>query len=184
MYDNTFRWMRFRDDCFMQFSLDTSDVAAFLESCNSAHETLKFKLEASSVSVPFLDTEVTVSQDGILYVQPYLKPVYAFQYLHRSSAHPRSVFGSFVKGELLRLVRNSTYEADYLRHAGIFRTKLMRRGYEPEILDAIFQSVVHVVARQSQFDQSGTDNAGTKFVLCISVLSSFGTEYVEICAIM
>jgi hypothetical protein len=150
MYDNTIRWVRFRDDCFMILPLDVSDVAAFVDTCNSAHETLKFKFESSKASVPFLDTEVTVASDGSLYVRPYRKPAYAFQYLYRNSAHPASVFKSFVKGELLRLARNSSRVQDFVLHADIFRSRLLARGYDDKFIEPVFSSVKYVEVRQSQ----------------------------------
>jgi hypothetical protein len=50
MYNNAIEWSRFRDDCFLVLSLDVVSVEGLRESCNSAHATLKFKLESSPFS--------------------------------------------------------------------------------------------------------------------------------------
>jgi hypothetical protein len=129
MYDNAIHWMRYRDDCFLFLSPNTATIAGFVDTCNSVHPTLKFKHESSSVSLPFLDTEVWVRPDRRIAVRPYRKPMYRFQLLHRKSCHPPSVFKSIIRGETMRLMRNSSLQSDFQRHSDLFRSKLVTRSY-------------------------------------------------------
>jgi hypothetical protein len=150
MYDDAIRWSRFRDDCFLCFRGTREQLDSFLAQCNEAHDTLKFKFEISDTSVPFLDTEVFRGMEGDLRMKPYRKPAYAFQYLHRQSAHPPSVFKSFIKGELCRLARNSSDEADFVGSCAIFYDKLLCRGYSTSDIAGVAQSFDYASSRHSQ----------------------------------
>ena len=77
----------------------------------------------------------------MLDIKSYLKPTNNFQYLHRESAHPKSVFKGFIKGECYRLMRN-TSDKDLLEgtlHS--FKEKLIQRGYHENEILPIMQEV-------------------------------------------
>jgi hypothetical protein len=140
MYDNAIHWSRFRDDCFLLFQGDRGNLDTFLTICNSAHETLKFKWEISDKEIAFLDTQMYKRPDSTLGAKLYRKPAYRFQYLHRNSCHPSSVFGSFIKGELSRVASICSDRADFYSAAKVFRYMAVKRGYDPEVVTAAIVS--------------------------------------------
>ncbi len=56
-------------------------------------------------------------------IKPFFKATNKFQYLEYSSAHPKDIFSSLIKGELTRLLRAySTYKKVSLKHSEIETT--------------------------------------------------------------
>jgi hypothetical protein len=166
MFDSAIGWSRFRDDCFMILSLEVSSVENLLEKCNAAHPTLKFKIESSSRSLPFLDTEVYV-REGALAVRLYRKPSYAFQYLLRSSCHPVAVFMSLVRGECLRIARNSSSLSDFQHHVQVFAGKLVFRGYKRTMIDSIIGTVDYTGDRARQLQDRVAVTLDRSKLVCV-----------------
>ena len=134
--NNIFTWLRFRDDVFAIYTGSINEATCFLNQANEIHPTLKFKYNISETQGIFLDTVVfegkRFQKENILDFKPYVKPSEAFQYIHRLSSHPKSVFSGLIKGELIRFVRTSTNKEDYINRSNIFREKLLLRGYSTE----------------------------------------------------
>ncbi len=62
-------------------------------------------------------------------IKCHTKPTETFQYLHRESSHPTSVFKSFIIGEMHRYLRNTNDETSFDHKMADFKSKLMVRGY-------------------------------------------------------
>lgn len=142
-----FKWLRFRDDVFAIYTGSEGEANSFLNMANQIHPTLKFKYDISLTQGIFLDTIVfkgkRFHRENILDFKPYVKPSEKFQYIHRQSSHPKSVFKGLIKGELIRFVRTATNMEDYLERATLFKQKLLLRGYTTEEFDTVFQQVQH-----------------------------------------
>lgn len=137
-------WLRFRDDVICIYTGTEAEAIYFLDTANKIHSTLKYKYEISSSQGIFLDTIIfkghRFQTENILDFKPYVKPSESFQYIHRSSSHPKAVFTGLIKGELIRFVRTSTNRCDYLQRATLFKEKLLLRGYmESEFINAFAQ---------------------------------------------
>lgn len=142
-----FKWLRFRDDVFAIYTGNIKEAALFLKQANNIHPTLKFKFDMSHTQGIFLDTIVfkgkRFQSENILDFKPYVKPSEKFQYIHRQSSHPKSVFSGLIKGELIRFVRTATNQEDYHKRAKLFKDKLMLRGYSAKEFDVAFKTVHH-----------------------------------------
>ena len=145
--DKIYKWLRFRDDVFALYLGNMEEATEFLKKANDIHPTLKFKYEISMSQGTFLDTTVfkgkRFQNENILDFKPYVKPTEKFQYIHRQSSHPKSVFGGLIKGELLRFVRTATNKEDYINRSALFKEKLLLRGYTSKEFDTAFNSVDH-----------------------------------------
>ncbi len=145
--NDMFLWKRYRDDVFAIWTGSIERAHAFFTHANSLHETLKFEYNISSENANFLDTTVfkgtRFASEGILDFKPYVKPSETFQYLHRTSAHPPSVFTGLIKGELIRFVRTSTNLSDYVARSTLFKCKLLLRGYSEIEFEDAFKQVDH-----------------------------------------
>lgn len=141
------KWLRFRDDVFALFVGSKREAELFLNRANTIHRTLKFKYEISGEKGVFLDTIIfkgkRFSTEQILDFKPYIKPSEAFQYLHRTSSHPKSVFIGLIKGELIRFVRTSTNYEDFMAREDLFKEKLLLRGFSENEFQAAFNQVSH-----------------------------------------
>ena len=75
------------DDTFAIWPYGEEQLLEFLEKINLFHPSIKFTAKWSAKSVVFLDTTVTVDNEGCLITDLYKKPTDTHQYLHRHSCH-------------------------------------------------------------------------------------------------
>ena len=141
------KWLRFRDDVTALFNGTRAEAISFLDKANEIHNTLKFKYQISEKEGIFLDTVIfkgpRFKRENVLDFKPYVKPTEAFQYIHRTSSHPESVFTGLIKGELTRFVRTATNYENYLERANLFQEKLLLRGYSAHEFQRAFSQVDH-----------------------------------------
>ena len=123
-------------------------ITELFEIGNSLHDLLKFTYEISEQELSFLDVSIykgkRFNTSNILDVKSYIKPTNTFQYLHRDSAHPESVFKGFIKGECIRHMRNTNDTLIYRKRLAHFQDKLIDSGYKAceiqPIIDEVRQS--------------------------------------------
>ena len=80
-------WYCYIDDIFCLWQQGEDELEKFTTHLNSVHETIKFTIEKSRISVSFLDTEVHLDNNRI-YTTLYVKPTDRNNYLPFDSAHP------------------------------------------------------------------------------------------------
>ena len=133
------RWFRYRDDILLLYKGNISELCSLVENMNKIHETIKFTMEASHESVTYLDLTIFKGKNfeshGRLDTKVYTKPTETYQYLDRTSAHPLSTFKGFIKGEILRYVRLSNNENDFVSKRNAFKEKLLARNYTGQEFD-------------------------------------------------
>ena len=73
----------------------------------------------------------------------YTKSCETFMYLHPDSTHPPACLSGFIKGEFLRIIRNSSNAKDAQERSNLFSDKLINRGYKPKLINDIRKTVSH-----------------------------------------
>ena len=131
-------WVRFLDDCFCIFTHGQDKLQEFFTHINSCNSSIKFTMEASTKSVNFLDTTVSIV-DNQIKTDLYSKPTDAHNYLLFSSAHPRSCKQSIPYSQFLRVRRICTDISDFDKHVINLGQHFLRRGYP---LETIEQAVI------------------------------------------
>ena len=115
---------RYRDDGIILFNGTREQITELFEHGNSLHNLLKFTYEISEQELTFLDVSIykgkRFQKSNILDVKSYIKPTNNFQYLHRESAHPTSVFKGLIKGECIRHMRNTYDSTIFEKKIGTF----------------------------------------------------------------
>ena len=96
-------WWRYIDDTFVIWPHDERYLRTFVKYINECHPLIKFMTEWSPRSVMFLDTQVTVNDEGRLTTNLYVKPTDTHQYLHRDSCHPGHCKHSIPYSQALRI---------------------------------------------------------------------------------
>ena len=66
-----------------------------------------------------------------------------FMYITPTSTHPPATFSGFIKGEFLRIARNSNNEHDFIERSNLFSEKLIARGYQLDFINKIRKKVSH-----------------------------------------
>ena len=67
-----------------------------------------------------------------------------FQYLERTSSHPKSVFKGLVKGEIIRHIRNTSNQREAGELIEAFKIRLQKRGYKLSEINEIIQQTAHL----------------------------------------
>ena len=131
-------WWRYIDDVFAIWPHGEEQLVEFLEKINQFHPSINFTAEWSEKSVSFLDTKVTVENEGCLTTDLYVKPTDTHQYLHRDSCHPSHCKRGIPYSQALRIRRICSKREDYLQRTQELKGFLITRGYnEDEIQNQI-----------------------------------------------
>ena len=88
------------------------DITNFFHTANNFHHLLKFTHLLSKQVITFWDTTVykgkRFTKSKILDIKTHTKPMEMYQYLHRTSCHPDSVFCGFIKGTVISRIRTNS----------------------------------------------------------------------------
>ena len=128
-------WLRFIDDIFFVWQGSEETLKDFLSFCNNFSEQrkmssrIKFTHTYSTSSVIFLDTIISISQEGSLISDLYCKPTAAYQYLHQTSYHHPHLIKSIPKSQFIRIRRICSTADLYWKHAREFIKHFSKRGY-------------------------------------------------------
>ena len=125
-------WWRYRDDIFAIWPHSEERLTQFLKKINDLHLSIKFTAEWFAKFVSFLDTEVSVHNEGYLTIDLYVKPTDTHQYLHRDSCHPSHCKRDISCSEALRIRRICCRTEDYLQRTQELKGYLINRGYNED----------------------------------------------------
>ncbi len=122
------------------------DITNFFHTANNFHHLLKFTHGLSKQEITFLDTTVykgkRFTKSRILDIKTHTKPTETYQYLHRTSCHPDSVFRGFIKGTVISRIRTNSDPDNLKSDLANFKTKLIERGYKIQEIDQYFNEAL------------------------------------------
>jgi len=133
---NILNYWRYLDECLIIFQGTEKELEENINLLNTMHETIKFTATISNNHVDYLDITIfkgeRFKQSGILDIKMYTKECETFMYLMPDSAHPASTFSGFIKGEFLRIIRNSSNIKDANERADhkLYRPRLRTGFYQ------------------------------------------------------
>ena len=106
---------------------------------------IKVKWVTSCTESTFLDLVIykpdDISSSHRLNTRTYQKPLNVYAYIPSKSFHPSHTKKAFIRGELIRYIKNSSEYKDFRIIKALFWTRLRRRGYSSNFLQPIFESV-------------------------------------------
>jgi hypothetical protein len=144
---NIIAFYRFLDDILLISSGPQDELRKQVHTLNTLHPSLKFTADISTTGLNFLDLHIykgtSFNKTGSLSTKIYTKSCDTFQYISPDSAHPPATFKGFIKGEFLRFIRNCSESHEYELQCQRFTDRLINRGYKPEFIHNIKQSVSH-----------------------------------------
>ena len=106
---------------------------------------LRWKVEEPSNEGIFLDLSISISPDGIVSTKTYQKPMNLYLYLLPSSAHQKHTMKGVILGELKRYHWQCTNIQDYVEVTRLFFQRLLRRGWEFNLLKRWFDDANYKV---------------------------------------
>lgn len=132
------KYFRFLDDIWGVWIDTKENFEQFIHILNTHHPCIKLKYTIDTNQVNFLDTITFKGPDFIrtntLDIKMFFKNTDTHSLLHRSSFHPRHVFGGLLKSQLLRFSRICTRTKDFWEAVRTLFKALQPRGYSRTFL--------------------------------------------------
>ncbi len=126
-------WRRYIDDIFGIWDKDEASLDLFLSSLNNAHHTLTFTMDTDHHSVNYLDLTISkgsrFDKEGLLDTSLFRKPCDTLAPLPFHSAHQPATFKGIFRGEVIRLLRNTSCRDKFHTDLRSLINTFMARGY-------------------------------------------------------
>ena len=122
-------WRRFLDDIFLIWTNTRHEMDDFILHINSFHPSIKFNVNSSPVSLPFLDVNISL-RDGYLHTDLHTKATDAHGYLHLRSCHPPHVYKNIPSSQFLRVRRLCSDPETFKKRSKEIEASLLSRGYD------------------------------------------------------
>ncbi|KAL8581298.1 hypothetical protein ACOMHN_028324 [Nucella lapillus] len=127
-------WKRFIDDIFILWTGSEEELLQFFEFINGYHPTIKFTMNHSTNSLPFLDVLISL-KNGYLHTDLSSKPTDTHAYLHNTSCHPQHLVNNIPYAQFLRIRRLCSDTATFHSQCDEMETNFIKRGYKPETVN-------------------------------------------------
>ena len=121
-------YWRYIDDIFMIWTHGVEALVQFHTYMNAQHPDIKFSMDYSATSIPFLDVQINI-QDQHVVTSLYTKPTDEHNYLDFRSCHPRKLKESIVYSQFLRLKRICSDSNDCREHIVTMAKHFIENNY-------------------------------------------------------
>ena len=133
---------RFIDDIFVIWYGPKGTLLEFLNALNSKTDRIKLAYCISNSSISFLDLFLyRDTSSNVLQFSTLQKPLNKYLYIPLESFHPSNNKKAFIKGELMRYVRNSSSFNSFYETKEKFWKTLRVRGYPFRFLLPLFREI-------------------------------------------
>ena len=137
-------WKRYIDDIIIVWQHGEESLIKFIEHANSIHATFKFESEYSKDKVNFLDTTIYFNDENILESTLFIKPTDICTLLQASSFHPTHCKKGIIYSQALRYRILITNDKELERHLYNLKVNLIKRGYDPSLIDNEFAKISNI----------------------------------------
>ena len=137
------RWYRYIDDIVFFWHSSVDELQDFLAHINIQNPHIKFTAEYNKETrnIPFLDTEVSINDEGFIVTDLYKKSTAKRQYLLPSSCHPGHISRNIPYSLAYRLLRICSDHQVFLKRLEELRQDLLARQYPAKIVHQAFEKV-------------------------------------------
>ena len=132
-------YCRFIDDIFFIWNGTVIQLQEVIKKLNNRHPTIKFDSKLSKTTIEFLDTKVYKNKEqNKLLTTVYCKPTDRRNFLHYTSAHPRSLIKSIPYSQALRLKKICAETSELSKNLQVLKESFINRGFKEKFLDTEF----------------------------------------------
>ena len=129
-------YKRFIDDLVFFFSLPAHEIDFFLDKFTKIHPSLKFSINISHESIPFLDTTLIILPDSPrIRTSMYYKETDAHAYLDYNSCHSKALLNSIPYSQFLRVRRICSDDTDFYNQINLMHSFFRNRNYPDELIN-------------------------------------------------
>ena len=162
LFENMKLYNRYIDDTFLIWLGNQQELNNLHTELNQLIPGITFTMIASLQEIDALDVTIykqpISATESILKVRPYQKSLAKYIYLPLVSSHQYSIKKGFIKGELIRYIRNSSTFDDFQNIRQLFFQRLLRRGYNADFIHQIFRSVNYADRKEYLKDKVNTSD--------------------------
>jgi hypothetical protein len=135
--DNLKFYTRYIDDTLGIWKGTVDKLRQFFQQFNS-HNKIKWTLDCIGNKIQFLDIQISANKDsGEIETDLYQKAMNKYLYIPFDSNHTIHTKHGWIKGELIRICRNSSKLTSFTINVSRFRDRLQKRGYPTTFIDPI-----------------------------------------------
>ena len=144
-------WRRYIDDIIFLWPGNEEELLLFISELNLHHSHIKFtaNYDINKKSVPFLDMQVSIDEEGYIQTDLFTKETARCQYLLPSSSHPSHVTKNIPYSLGYRLLRICSNNDNFIKRLGELKQDLISRNYHPKIIDEAFNRVKKIKRRKA-----------------------------------
>ena len=146
-------WKRYIDDIFMIWPHGQEELDRFITYINNYHRTIKFTMESSNNSIPFLDVLEYRSDSNTLETTIYSKPTDSKSYLHYHSHHPQKQKESIPIGLMIRAKRICSEETELKKHLPRIKNTLENVKFPLEVIQKALNRIQEL-SREDLLEES------------------------------
>jgi len=143
--DRVYLYRRFLDDVFAY--VEPGVETEFVTRMNSLHPKLRFEFVSHPTEASFLDLRIhkglRFTSHALFDLCVHQKKMNLYLYIPYRSFHTDAMKRSFIQTELMRYIRNSSDQADYVKLKHIFYQRLRDRGYPAMFLQPVFNNIYY-----------------------------------------
>ena len=133
-------WARFRDDVYIPWTHGQEKLNRFHEWLNTRIPGINFTLKSSQHGTEFLDLYIYLENNKLL-TKTYSKPCDDHAFLVPSFCHPSHTLRNIPYSTALRIYKNTSEPAEYIKSKLEYTNYLKARGYSIEIIMEAFRKV-------------------------------------------
>lgn len=133
-------YKHFIDDLFFIWDGTSDSLEVFIRSLNNNRNNIKLISDWHKDEINFLDVNIYRLNDR-LETKVYFKKTDRNSYLPISSGHHPLWLRNIPKGQIMRVKRNCSEDAQFLAQSKILTKRFEARGYDPEILKRVVEEV-------------------------------------------
>lgn len=112
----------------------------FLGNLNNNDRNIQLTWNIDAKKLEFLDLEIIIEED-LLITKTHFKEVSRNSYLPITSCHHKPWLFNIPKGQLVRIRRNCTKDADFNTQANLIGQRFVTKGYEEAQIRRHIQSI-------------------------------------------
>ena len=160
-------WRRYIDDIFFIWRGSQSELQTFIEHLNKAHPNIKFTstYNQDTKTIPFLDMQITIDEDGIIQTDLYTKDTAKAEYLLPKSCHPGHITKNIPYAMGYRIRRLCSKEERCKLRLQELNADLTSRSYNNKITKNAFERVLKIDRREALKKVVSTKEEKTVFAI-------------------
>jgi hypothetical protein len=137
-------YFRYIDDIFGIWEGTIENLVKFVNLVNAVDENIQVTLCSSFTDVQFLDIIIFKDTNLKLATTVYLKPSSSLRLIGPRSLHPNHTKHGIILSQILRYIKNTTYQSDFFYNLHLLLQSLRKQGYSRSTLRKIKQKAFRI----------------------------------------